>query len=766
MTFSSPQLQRFFYSHHFFGGLRQATGVLLPALVLSNVFGWIAGGFVAAVGAACVAILDQPGGPRRYGLNGMFAALCLGSATTAITGLAANNVLIIWLVVPALCFVFSMLTVYGKQGGLLGFACLLIMTLTLRTPLTQADVLQHTLTSFLGGAFYLIYSALAHRILWHREEQQALSAALFATADYIATRARFYDIHEDLSANYRQLIKHQAAMTEAHQAARDMVLRELPRGTTSRADRLRQGLLNLFVDMVGLLDSMVATHTDYATLRQELPDSDALLFVRDAMFKLSANVSSLALNVARNRHARVRNSVKAELRALEFELHQLREQGLPQNNPELYALLVQVLRRVRNITWQVDRMADHSVNPLPQQSDLSKANRSLNRFLTRQKWRLALLTDNLHGQSAHFRYAVRVAIAALLSMAVGALLAYIPVVRTLDPGMVGHSYWIILTVLIIMKPGFALTRQRNGWRLVGTLIGCGLALLLFYLNLDPTLYLLILAACSVLGYSLIQVHYTLSAIFNTLFVLLVFHFLVPGSNTVVGERLADTLIGCVLALSCSYILPSWERNTLDALARALRTSNLAFLRSGLDFVHATRLARQADQPAGAEPQESETQWKLCRKNVHIAFSNFTAAFYRMMDEPTRRQRHVPIYNRLMIHHHALASQIAAVIPQLALLDGEPEGIHQALAATDDYLSDRPATPPKVIETDGDHAALAYPLRQMILASQQIQDNMQALDQLESPPMPGPPERQAGTGDSDGRAHDQIGQPGHRLREDA
>ncbi|HXE19450.1 MAG TPA: FUSC family membrane protein, partial [Castellaniella sp.] len=134
MTSTLSQLQRFFYSHYFFGGLRQSVGVLLPAFVLWGIFGWIAGGFVAAVGAGCVAILDQPGGPRRYGLNGMVAALCLSSLTTAITGLASSYALVIWLTVPALCFAFSMLTVYGKHGGLLGFACLLIMTLTMRIP--------------------------------------------------------------------------------------------------------------------------------------------------------------------------------------------------------------------------------------------------------------------------------------------------------------------------------------------------------------------------------------------------------------------------------------------------------------------------------------------------------------------------------------------------------------------------------------------------------------------------------------------------------
>src|SRR5690606_849163 len=201
-----PLLQRFFYSHYFFGGLRQAVGVLLPALLLIGVFQLYSVGMITAIGAACVAIIDQPGGPRRYGTNGMLGAILLGSITAAITGLASSHSVLIWLTVPALCFVFSMFTVFGKQGGLLGFACLLIMTLTMRTPLNPHEVLMHTLYSFLGGVFYFTYSSIVHRLLWHREEQQVLSVALFATADYIAARSQFYDVDADLETSYRTLI--------------------------------------------------------------------------------------------------------------------------------------------------------------------------------------------------------------------------------------------------------------------------------------------------------------------------------------------------------------------------------------------------------------------------------------------------------------------------------------------------------------------------------------------------------------------------------
>src|SRR5690606_25797814 len=185
----------------------------------------------------------------------------------------------------------------------------------------------HTLYSFAGGLFYFVYSFVVHRLMWHRDEQQALSVALFATADYMAARSRFYDVNTDLDDNYRRLIHAQASMTDKHQAARDTILRELPKGN-SRASRLHSASLNVLIDMVALLDTLVATHTDYATLRRSLPDSDALIFARDALKKLSINLEHIALNIARDKHVRERNSVKAEMRALEFELETYRRDGI------------------------------------------------------------------------------------------------------------------------------------------------------------------------------------------------------------------------------------------------------------------------------------------------------------------------------------------------------------------------------------------------------------------------------------------------------
>ncbi|NLY27512.1 MAG: FUSC family protein [Alcaligenaceae bacterium] len=736
MNASLPQLQRFIFSHHFFSGVRQAVGVLALPIAFLLFFHNLHAGMVAAFGAACVAIIDQPGGPRRYGTNGMLAAILLGSLTVALTGLASSSTFAILLLVPVLCFFFSMFTVFGKQGGLLGFACLLVMTLTMRIPLAPADVLVHTTYSLMGGLFYFAFSYATHRILWHREDQQTLSVALFATADYVNARALFYDINTDMDANYRQLIRAQSAMTEAHQSARDTVLRELPRGDQRRSDRLRAASLNVFIDMVALLDTLVATQTDYATLRRRLPESDTLVFARDALRKLAANLSQIALNIARDKRIRERHSAKAELRAFEFELENFRRDGLQADEPEVYALLVQILRRLRNAARLVDRIADHVSNPEATEIVDLRLQASLNRFISRQSWRVGSLTSNLRLDSSHCRYALRVTIAASLAMMVTTLLEHAPFVRHYVPDLSSHSYWVVLTILVIMKPGFALTRQRNGFRLIGTVIGCVLALVLFHLTNNPTIYLLLLIASSVLGYSLIQVNFMISAVFNTLFVLLAFHFTAPASSFVVGERLADTVLGCVLALMASYILPWWERSFMPSLAAATQRASREMLRTGLLYAALSRRCVQARQQGASasnlcglesEQHEAELNWRVARKNMHIAFGNFASAFYRMMDEPPRQQRNVAALNNLLLQHHALALQLASAVPILASLPAVPEGLQKSLDAVGRFLNDQDADPPVSIETEGELAALAYPVRQMVKAASLIRQEMRGLD---------------------------------------
>jgi uncharacterized membrane protein YccC len=737
MDLRIANLRRFIYSHYFFGGVRQGVGMLLPVLILGVVWGNYTLGLVATFGANCVAIIDQPGGPQRHRTNEMLGGAILATLTVCITGFASTHRLALWVVVIAQCFFYSLFTVYGKRGGLIGFAGLLVMALTMHSPLPADQVLLHAAGTLGGALFYLAFSVAFSRIFLLREEQQAMSVALFATADYVEARAAFYDETVDLEDSYRALIQSQSVMTEKHQAARDVVLRALPRGK-GWGDSRRVMVFNMFVDMLQLVDTLFATHTDYAALRRTLAGNDILLFMHDALFKMSLDLNRIALSVSHGQPVKRRTRIKAELRAIEYEIDQLKQQGLGQREPEILALLIQILRRLRNAGRIVDRLGEHTLQrPDAVPTSALRIDKSLTRFMSRQDFRLGMITSNLRMDSPNLRYALRVTLAAAIAMTISEF--------WVTESFSAHNYWIMLTIVIIMKPGFALTRQRNGWRLTGTLIGCLLALVLLNMTDRPgILFIALLIAC-IMGNSLVQLNYMASAIFNTLFVVLVFHFVSPGtvSMAVIGERALDTFIGCALALICSYVFPWWEARFMPPLARAAITANREYLRAGLRYASVMR-EKQArkpaadvaqgpvpDPPATAAEIEADLNWRLARRNVHVAFSNFAEAFYRMMSEPRSRQQFVPELNNLLIQNHVLASQTTAAVPTLSTLrEAPPASVTQTLDAVVTMLD--PARPavlplPEQIDTQGELASLAYPLKLMIRAGQMIRQESAALD---------------------------------------
>ncbi|CAN1566099.1 COG1289 Predicted membrane protein [Burkholderiaceae bacterium] len=725
MNESASQLQRFIYSHHLYSGMRRATGTLLPVMILGGLFGFYAAGLVATFGALCVAFIDQPGAHenRRWEMLG---GTLLSTLTVAITGLASNHPWLLWLAVIGQCFGYSMLSVYGKKGGQIGFACLLLMTVTMHEALSTDQVWLHTLTSLGGGLFYTIFSYSLSRAMNLREKEQALSVALFATSDYVAQRADMYNIDHDLDESYRKLIASQSNMTDKQQAARDMVLRGITGKITPNQPK-RMMLWNLFVDTIEILDTLVATRTDYSLLRTKLADSDILIFMRDALYKISIDLDRIALAIARERIATPRNSVKAELRALEFEIDQMERNGYARQEPDVYHLCVEILRRLRHSANTVQRMinlTDMSKNTEAIQPTV--LDQSLSQFLSREKYRVGMLTSNLRLDSPICRYALRVTLAAACAMALW----------TLVPALAPQGYWILLTVLIIMKPGFALTRQRNGWRLFGTLMGCVVALGALYSTNNNTWLFGAMVLSTIIGGSLLQLNYMMASVFNTNAVLLAFHFVDPSATTIISDRAIDTLIGSVISFACSYFLPWWEAQFMPSLSRAALNANREYLRAGLHYVD-TLQANKKD-PQNSDIHRAEVAWRLARKNVYVALGNFAEAFYRMMLEPRTRQWHVVEFNNLMIQTHMLASQINAVMHVLTTsAQANPIVTYHLSQIVPHLQADRssplPALPTSIV--DGSLPNFAYPMTQMQKTIINIDDEIAVIHSNISPTQP-------------------------------
>ncbi|SAK61119.1 membrane protein [Caballeronia catudaia] len=560
----SFEIRKFIYSQYFFGGLRIALGVSLPAVLMLIVFHNRELGFTIATGALGACVVDMPG-PLRHKHNEMLACTAIGFVAALATGIATAHPLTLWLTIVPLTFVLSLIVVYGNRWPQISFATLFMMVVTLEEHFTPMQALINASWILVGGLWYTYWATLVSRLFVYRIEQQALAESMFSCAEYLLARAEFYDGDADLDECYRQLIEKQAVAVERQEAARDIVLRNLPKVKSGKLDPRRARLFNLFINVVDLHEFFVGSHTDYPLIRKTFAGSDVLIFYRDLVRKAAADLEDIGLAVLQNSPAGKQIRMKAELRAIEYELELMREHGLPEQNPEAYTAAAAVFRRLWSATRLIEKMRRSTRDDASQTETEVQIDHALSRFISSRRVPFMQIFSNLTMSSPSFRHALRVTIAVGIGYWLGRLLP------------LTNAYWIVMTTVIILKPGYSLTKQRNTQRIIGTAIGCTVTIALILFVKEPHILLFVMFASMVMSYSLLLFNYAASVVFTSSYVLLMFHLLAPGSMRIIGERAIDTVVGCAIAIAASHLFPYWEYRLMGKLVKDLLAATRNYL---------------------------------------------------------------------------------------------------------------------------------------------------------------------------------------------
>ena len=611
----------FLYSHYFSTGLRIATGVLgLTLLTLWATRLEIA--MVVCIGALCTSLMDLPG-PLRHKFNEMLASVLLGSAVTLVISLCAPVQWLLYIMVAVVSFFASMMVAFGRKGMPLQFAALFAMSLAMQTELRPLQAIGHAGLFMAGGLAYLGYAIAIAWALRQRIKEQVLAEAVYELALSVSARAGFYDIHVDLNLQSNTLIQRQVVLAERQQAARDLILR----GRRSERDQV---LVQVHYAMLDLYELVLATHTDYALLRRQFADADVLTWLRDLVAKAAQDIESLAFAITRHRPSVQRVSYAPELKALAAALEDMERHPVSR---EAIDLLRSSYSRISSMVGMIAQL--HRATQ-PQAGDLQLATGAdMTPFLTQQRYELGVLRDNLHRDSPIFRFSLRVLLAVGAALLVADHLPY-----------TAHGYWIVLTVAVILKPTYSMTRQRRRDRVIGTLIGCGLTALILHVTRSPAVLLALLFIATAAGPAFVQIKYRYTAIAASMQILLQISLLLPGSTHVVSERLLDTLVGAVVATLFSFVLPTWEYR---AMLRLLRN----VLQAGVAYVGAARELLQ-------DRVESDFVYRLRRKQFTDHLAALSASLMRMKDEPPGKQRAVEEINQFILQNYLVAAQVAAI----------------------------------------------------------------------------------------------------------
>ncbi|RYC70786.1 FUSC family protein [Spirosoma sordidisoli] len=622
------EIAYFLSSQNFSNGFRTTLSILLPSLV-SDQFGHLDTGMAISLGALAVSLSDAPG-PVQHRRNAMLATVVVSVGMTLLTGVARLHPISMTLEIGLLGFFFSMFVIYGNRATSVGTAALLTMILMLDRPLDLMGILRESGLIAAGGLWYTAIGLLSSRLRPYQAARQALGQCIHAVATFMAIKADFYDISTPLDDDYRRLVAQQVVVSEQQDAVREILFKS--RQLMAESDNTSRLLVLTFTDVVDLYDQILAMYLDYADMLERFGQTGVLPRFAALIRKLSIELDYIGLSIQASVIRRPPIDISKQLDDLWQHIEAL--------GPEYGSTLVlrKAMVGLRAISQRLSIIQNNISQPAVPTDRADTI--EYGRFVSHQVIDWPSFRNNLTRESSAFRHSVRVAV----SLVVGYLLTLV-----LPYG--DYSYWVLLTVLVILKPAFSLTKQRNIERITGTLAGAIIGVLILMFVPDKAAQFAFLVLFMLGTYSFLRFNYLVMVVCVTPFLLIVFSFLGTGYLDVAGERFLDTLLGGLLAFGASYLLfPNWESNQIVNTMREMLSANIRYMNLLLDGLSGKSLP--------------VVDYKLVRKEVYVASANLAAAFQRMTSEPKHKQRNETLIYEFVVLNHILSANIATLITGL------------------------------------------------------------------------------------------------------
>jgi len=625
------EYKSFINSHYLNDGIRMTIGIALPAIVLSY-FNLLAAGIVASLGAMCTSMPDTPG-PIHQRRNAMMVCVSVASIVVLLTGFAAPHPVLLGLCIFSFCFFFSMLGVYGARVNSIGVSALIVMVLNIDRPQDGHHVLLNAAFICAGGIWYMLLSLLLYSIRPYKLAQQALGDCILATANYLRVRASFYDKQVDYENVYRQIFEQQIAVHENQNLVRELLFKS--RDIVKESTNTGRTLVMIFLDIVDLFERIMTSHQDYEALHHYFNDSDILMRFKKLLLELAEDLDDIGLSVKSGRISVEPSSLRLRVKELKEYFESFRDKKRTAENIEGFISLRHILNGIQDVAERIYTLHQYTAyNKKISKKFISSLDYA--KFITHQDRDPKLLKDNLTLKSNTFRHALRLSIATIAGYIIS---KFFPL---------GHSYWILLTIIVILKPAYSLTKKRNYERLLGTLSGATIGFVILYFVEDKTTLLVIMLLLMVGTYSFLRLNYMVAVIMMTPYILVLLHLISNTKfQTILGDRVIDTIIGSGIAFLTNFLLvPTWEHEQIrNYMTQSLEDCKNYFTDISGAFIGETFTV---------------TQYKLSRKNAFVSLANLSDAFTRMLSEPKSKQKNSKLIHQFVVLNHMLVSHIATL----------------------------------------------------------------------------------------------------------
>lgn len=530
-------------------------------------------------------------------------------------------------------FALVMLGAIGQRYSTIAFGTLVVAVYASLTYTPEIVWYQNPLMILAGALLYGVIAIMIHLIFPNRTAQENLAKAFEALGTYLLAKSAYFDPDDDdLPSKQAQLAQANSAVMQAFDQTRVSLFYRLQ--GHNRQTRT-QRMLRYYFTAQDILERASSSHYQYHELFQELSNSD-LMFRFQRVLELQAEACrkvAVALRYAESyKHSqRGDKAMQGLLNSLNF--HQ--ERGL--KSAYRWLLIAENLRHIESQLAQIDQE-----NIVSQAVEFSKKFTKSYRLAAenvaglRNMWQAVKSHCNFNSQL--FRHAIR------LSIVVGICSLIVPIFQLDTKG-----YWILLTAIFVCQPNYSATKKRLIQRVIGTILGVLVGMLLreyyFTSTLVAQLGLIVLTGSL---YTFFRFrHYGYSTFYITLLVLVSLDIIGIGADEGVLPRIFDTLTGTAIAwFAVSFIFPDWKYlNLHDNLKNSILASGnyLRHIIAQLQFGYNDQLP-----------------YRVARREVHNHLSALSSAISNMHSEPKKYAKTLEFAPNLLGMYYTLLGYISAL----------------------------------------------------------------------------------------------------------
>jgi len=623
------QITKFAGSTNFNNALKVTMAAVIPVIVCTY-FGDFETGFTIALGSFLTYPSDIPS-TLKHKINGVLVAAFIVAGANLLVNLLHPFPLVFYPFLALLLFFLSIISVYGQRATMVSFSGLLTVSLAFADLNTGVEMLRHSGLMLIGGLFYLIVSLIFHYVQPYRYIELQIAECIRLTSKYLKLRGDLWNISADREKIIEKQLHLQVELNLIHENLREIIFRN--HSATGSSNQNRKMLI-VFVLLVEVLELALSTSFNHSKLHEKFNAHPKVLSTyQNLAYNLAATLKRLSKSVE-SRTKYVSNSTLFQdlerleniIAQYETELGDAANEGaLMLNNMRHYA--EKQIEKIRVI----EKAFKLAINP----QDLKGREKDLDKFLTQQYYPLSTLLENLSFSSTIFRHSLRLTITILIGLGVGMILPF------------QNVYWILLTIIVIMRPGYGLTKKRSFERILGTVAGGLIAFGIISVVSNPVAVSILAVLSMLLGFSFTQINYKIGATFITMYVVFIYTMLTPNVQDLIQYRILDTIVGAGLAFIANYFLwPSWEFMNIRQFLEASISANRNYLKEISIFYN--------------KKGETTTSYKLARKQAFIEIGNLMTSFQRMLQEPKSKQKQMKLVYKLVELNHSLLSSSASL----------------------------------------------------------------------------------------------------------